>query len=66
MAGTTSRQADRYAEQLGAEARERQEQLAKERFVCCGMPKATGHHEACHLFVPPETDEIDAGQTTLL
>lgn len=58
-------QSERYAASLGDEARERQERLARERYVCCGMPKNGGHHEAC----PERPDEPDVkveGQTSLL
>lgn len=58
--------AERYAAELGDEARERQERLAKERFVCCGMPRANGHHDHC----PNRPDEpvavVIPGQESLL
>lgn len=62
----TRAQAEKYREALGDEARERQERLARERHVCCGMPKDAGHHEACGLAPPPEDTSAVEGQTSLL
>lgn len=59
------RQAEKYAEALGVEARARQEALAKERHVCCGWPKPD-HHEMCRNYVPGEDTVAAEGQTSLL
>lgn len=58
--------ADRYEEELGREARERQERLAKDYLACCGEHKDAGHHEACSRR-PAEPDlTVHPGQAALL
>lgn len=56
----------RFGEALGDEARERQEQLAKSLWTCCGEPKAGDHHEACSKH-PKELDQpaLIAGQMSI-
>lgn len=60
------RQAAEYAAHLGEEARRRQEQLAKDYFVCCGEHKQDGHHEACPKRPPDEPPIVHPDQGALL
>lgn len=60
--------ADLYAEQLGADALERQARLARERYVCCGMVRTDGHHEHCPARPKdePTVPTVIPGQGSLL
>ncbi len=58
-------QAERYAAELGDAARARQEELARERFVCCGEPKVIGHHEQCPKRPADAPAAIHEDQTAL-
>lgn len=58
--------ADRYADELGAEAAARQRREAAERFACCGEPRDRGHHPLCRNYVEPAQPEHVDGQESLL
>lgn len=57
---------ERYGEELGAEARARQEELARAFHVCCGEPKPGRHHEGCSKYDPDEPAGIHPDQEALL
>lgn len=57
---------DRYRDELGPEALERQRVLAKERHKCCGEEKSGPHHEGCHLYDPDPLPALIDGQESLL
>jgi hypothetical protein len=55
-----------YAEQFGTETTERQTQLAKALWPCCGEHRDGPHHEACAKYVADPTPEIHPDQSSLL
>lgn len=59
-------QRDRYADDRGPEALDRQVAEAENRFVCCGELRAQGHHPACPHYTETATPEHIEGQESLL
>lgn len=53
---------DAYEREMGREARERQRELAKTHYMCCGMPRSSDHHDDCRYFRPAAVIE---GQVAL-
>lgn len=57
---------DMYAQQLGAEALERQRGERAERHPCCGERVDEGHHPMCSKRPPDEPPAHVDGQEALL
>lgn len=59
------RERDLYAGHFSTETVERQAELAKALWPCCGEHRDGPHHQACAKYVEPETT-VDPNQGALL
>ena len=55
-----------YEETVGADARERQERLAREFLPCCGEHRDDGHHQECSKRPADYVAPAIEGQETIL
>lgn len=62
----SDREAKLYEEELGAEARARQEADRRERHICCGEFVEHGHHFLCSKRPPDEAPPMIEGQASLV
>lgn len=54
-----------YEDEFGVEAAERQRELAKQFFTCCGEHREGPHHVDCAKFVAVEVPQVHADQGSL-